>query len=179
MSNHSVPVSSTMPSIFARNRTGARDRAAAVSVAIDTVRCRVVLAATNLLNLMLPDSRRCQNALDDERRRRSSSSENSLGRPRSWDLGEERPVNFSSREIMAVPNGASCYICLDEGPDEGGKSLVRDWRCDRIRPSILHCQVRRAKERASSGQVSRRPGPLPSRRGCAPTANNPTQVNFH
>ena len=25
---------------------------------------------------------------------------------------------------MAVPNGASCYICLDEGPDEGGKSLM-------------------------------------------------------
>jgi hypothetical protein len=139
-----------MPSIFARNRTGARDRAAAVSVAIDTVRCRVVLAATNLLNLMLPDSRRCQNALHDDRRRRLSSSENSLGRPRSWDLGDERPVNFSSREIMAVPNGASCYICLDEGPDEGGNSLVRDCSCrgDAMGFAHLSCIVKYAEQKS-------------------------------
>jgi hypothetical protein len=30
---------------------------------------------------------------------------------------------------MAVPGGASCYICLDEGPDEAGKPLVRDCSC--------------------------------------------------
>ena len=30
---------------------------------------------------------------------------------------------------MAVSDGASCYICLDEGPDEAGKPLVRDCSC--------------------------------------------------
>jgi hypothetical protein len=30
---------------------------------------------------------------------------------------------------MAVPYGASCYICLDEGPDEAGKKLARDSSC--------------------------------------------------
>ncbi len=109
-----------------------------------------MLAATNLLNLMMPDSRRCQNALHDDRRCRSSSSENSLGRPRSWDLGEERPVNFSSRETMAVPNGASCYICLDEGPDAGGKSLVRDCSCrgDAMGFAHLSCIVKYAEQKS-------------------------------
>jgi hypothetical protein len=30
---------------------------------------------------------------------------------------------------MAVPDIPSCYICLDEGPDEAGKPLVRDCSC--------------------------------------------------
>ena len=31
--------------------------------------------------------------------------------------------------MTMVPDGASCYICLDEGPDEAGKPLVRDCSC--------------------------------------------------
>jgi hypothetical protein len=145
--------------IFARNLTGARDRAAALSAAIDIVRCRrVVLAATNLLNLMSP---RCQNALHDNRCHRSSSSENSLGRPRSWDLGEESPLDFSSREIMAVPNGASCYICLDEGPDEAGISLVRDCSCrgDAMGLAHLSCIVKYAEQK-SEQEADRSPAAL-------------------
>lgn len=30
---------------------------------------------------------------------------------------------------MAVPNGASCYICLDTGPNEAGMPLVHDCSC--------------------------------------------------
>lgn len=26
-----------------------------------------------------------------------------------------------------IPSEASCWICLDEGPDENGKPLVRNW----------------------------------------------------
>ena len=45
-----VSVSSAMLSIFVGNRTGACDRAAALSAAIDIVRCLVVLAATATLH---------------------------------------------------------------------------------------------------------------------------------
>ena len=31
--------------------------------------------------------------------------------------------------MTMVPDGTSCYICLDEGPDEAGKPLVRDCSC--------------------------------------------------
>ena len=30
---------------------------------------------------------------------------------------------------MAVPYGASCYICLDEGPDKAGKKLAHVSSC--------------------------------------------------
>ena len=51
---------------------------------------------------------------------------------------------------MAVPNCASCYICLDEGPDEAGKSLVRDCSCrgDAVGFAHLSCIVKHAAQKS-------------------------------
>ena len=38
-------------------------------------------------------------------------------------------ISHPEKTTMAVPDGASCYICLDEEPDEEGKPLVRDCSC--------------------------------------------------
>jgi hypothetical protein len=50
---------------------------------------------------------------------------------------------------MAVPDGASCYLCLDEGPDEEGKSLVRDCSCrgDSAGFAHLSCIVNYAEQK--------------------------------
>ena len=49
---------------------------------------------------------------------------------------------------MAVPGGASCYICLDEGPDEAGNPLVRDCSCrgDTAGFAHLSCIVEYAEQ---------------------------------
>jgi len=51
---------------------------------------------------------------------------------------------------MAVPDGASCYICLDEGPDEEGKPLVRDCSCrgDTAGFAHLSCIVKYAEQKS-------------------------------
>ena len=38
-------------------------------------------------------------------------------------------ISHPETTTMAVPDGASCYICLDEGANEEGKPLVRDCSC--------------------------------------------------
>ena len=50
---------------------------------------------------------------------------------------------------MAVPGGASCYICLDEGPDEAGNPLVRDCSCrgDTAGFAHLSCIVEYAEQK--------------------------------
>jgi hypothetical protein len=51
--------------------------------------------------------------------------------------------------MAAVPDGASCYICLDEGPDEEGKPLVRDCSCrgDTAGFAHLSCIVEYAEQK--------------------------------
>ena len=55
--------------------------------------------------------------------------------------------------MMAVPNGASCYICLDEGCDDEGKPLVRDCSC-RGSAGFAHlsCIVEYAEQKSQQGQ---------------------------
>jgi hypothetical protein len=51
---------------------------------------------------------------------------------------------------MAVFDGASCYICLDEGPDEAGKPLVRDCSCrgDTAGFAHLSCIIEYAEQKS-------------------------------
>ena len=51
---------------------------------------------------------------------------------------------------MAVPDGASCYICLDECPDEEGRPLVRDCSCrgDGAGFAHLSCIVKYAEQKS-------------------------------
>ncbi|KAL3798449.1 hypothetical protein ACHAW5_007401 [Stephanodiscus triporus] len=52
---------------------------------------------------------------------------------------------------MAVPEGASCYFCLDEGPDEEGEPLVRDCSCrgDSAGFAHLSCIVHYAEHKST------------------------------
>ena len=52
--------------------------------------------------------------------------------------------------MMAVPDGASCYICLDEGPNEEGKPLVRNCSCHGDTAGFTHlsCIVEYAKQKS-------------------------------
>ena len=56
--------------------------------------------------------------------------------------------------MMAVPDGASCYICLDEGCDDEGK-LVRDCSC-RGSTGFAHlsCIVEYAKQKSQQDATS-------------------------
>ncbi len=56
---------------------------------------------------------------------------------------------------MAVPDGASCYICLDEGPDEAGKPLVRDCSC-RGTAGFAHlsCNIEYAEQKSKQADDS-------------------------
>jgi hypothetical protein len=51
---------------------------------------------------------------------------------------------------MAVPDIPSCYICLDEGPDEAGKPLVRDCSCrgDTAGFAHLSCIIEYAEQKS-------------------------------
>jgi hypothetical protein len=66
--------------------------------------------------------------------------------------------NISQHETttMAVPDGASCYICLDEGPDETGKPLVRDCSCrgDTAGFAHLSCIVEYAEQKCKQAADS-------------------------
>jgi hypothetical protein len=55
----------------------------------------------------------------------------------------------TDNNMMAVPDGASCYICLDEGCDDEGKPLVRDCSC-RGSTGFAHlsCIVEYAKQKS-------------------------------
>ena len=61
---------------------------------------------------------------------------------------------------MAVPDGASCYICLDEGPDEEGKPLVRDCSCrgDTAGFAHLSCIIEYAEQKCKQAADSDLPG---------------------
>jgi E3 ubiquitin-protein ligase DOA10 len=58
-------------------------------------------------------------------------------------------ISHPETTTMAVPDGASCYICLDEGPDEEGKPLVRDCSCrgDTAGFAHLSCIIEYAKQK--------------------------------
>jgi hypothetical protein len=50
----------------------------------------------------------------------------------------------------AIPNnGAACYFCLEEGPDDEGKSLVRDCSCrgDSAGFAHLSCLTKYAEQK--------------------------------
>jgi hypothetical protein len=51
---------------------------------------------------------------------------------------------------MAFANGASCYICLDEGPDKAGRPLVRDCSCrgDTAGFAHLSCIIEYAEQKS-------------------------------
>ena len=55
--------------------------------------------------------------------------------------------------MATIPDGASCYICLDDGPDEEGKPLVRDCSCrgDDAGFAHLSCIVKYAEQRSQQG----------------------------
>jgi hypothetical protein len=57
---------------------------------------------------------------------------------------------------MAVPNSPSCYICLDEGPDEAGKPLVRDCSCrgDSAGFAHLSCIIEYAEQKSKQASDS-------------------------
>ena len=57
---------------------------------------------------------------------------------------------------MAVPNSALCYICLDEGPDEAGKPLVRDCSCRGNTAGFAHqsCIMEYAKQKSKQAADS-------------------------
>ena len=63
---------------------------------------------------------------------------------------------------MAVPDGASCYICLDEAPDEEGRPLVRDCSCRGPGAGFAHlsCIVKYAEQK--SKQTANIKGKLPT-----------------
>jgi len=61
---------------------------------------------------------------------------------------------------MAVPDGATCYICLDEGPDEEGKPLMRDCSCRGDTAGFAHqsCIVKYAEQKSEQAADSDKTG---------------------
>jgi hypothetical protein len=59
-------------------------------------------------------------------------------------------VHTYTYRTMAVPDGASCYFCLDDAPDEEGKPLVRDCSCrgDSAGFAHLSCIVNYAEQKS-------------------------------
>jgi hypothetical protein len=57
---------------------------------------------------------------------------------------------------MAFTDVASCYICLDEGPDEAGKPLVRDCSCRGDTAGLAHlsCIIEYAKQKSKQAVYS-------------------------
>jgi hypothetical protein len=53
--------------------------------------------------------------------------------------------------MKAVPNGTSCYICLDKGLDEAGKPLVRNCSChgNAIDFTHLSCIITHAEQKSA------------------------------
>jgi len=58
--------------------------------------------------------------------------------------------------MAAVPDIPSCYICLDEGPDEAGKPLVRDCSCrgDTAGFAHLSCIIEYAEQKSKQAADS-------------------------
>jgi hypothetical protein len=58
--------------------------------------------------------------------------------------------------MVAVPDIPSCYICLDEGPDEAGKPLVRDCSCrgDTVGFAHLSCIIEFAEQKSKQADDS-------------------------
>jgi hypothetical protein len=52
----------------------------------------------------------------------------------------------------AIPDGAACYFCLDEGPDEMGKPVVRDCSCRGNDAGCAHlsCMIKYAEQKSKS-----------------------------
>jgi len=52
----------------------------------------------------------------------------------------------------APPDGASCYFCLDEGPDETGTPVVRDCSCRGNDAGYAHlsCMIKYAEQKSKS-----------------------------
>ena len=84
----------------------------------------------------------------------------SIGKPR---LKDDLPCPVSTTycisettRTMAVPDIPSCYICLDEGPDEAGKPLVRDCSCrgDTAGFAHLSCIIEYAEQKSKQAADS-------------------------
>ena len=58
--------------------------------------------------------------------------------------------------MAAVPDIPSCYICLDEGPDEAGKPLVRDCSCRGVTAGFAHlsCIIKYATQKSEQAADS-------------------------
>ncbi len=65
-------------------------------------------------------------------------------------------ISHFETTTMAVPNSASCYICLDEGPDKAGKPLVRDCSCRGNTAGFTHqsCIIEYAKQKSKQAADS-------------------------
>jgi hypothetical protein len=60
-------------------------------------------------------------------------------------------INLNRNET-ATPDGAACYFCLDEGPDETGKPVVRDCSCRGNDAGYAHlsCMIKYAEQKSKS-----------------------------
>jgi hypothetical protein len=57
-----------------------------------------------------------------------------------------------NREEKATPDDVACYFCLDEGPDEKGKPVVRDCSCRGNDAGFAHlsCMIKYAEQKSKS-----------------------------
>ena len=57
-----------------------------------------------------------------------------------------------NRYMSATPDGAACCFCLDEGPDETGKPVVRDCSCRGNDAGYAHlsCMIKYAEQKSKS-----------------------------
>ena len=57
-----------------------------------------------------------------------------------------------NRYMTATPDGAACCFCLDEGPDETGKPVVRDCSCRGNDAGYAHlsCMIKYAEQKSKS-----------------------------
>mmetsp|Transcript_50594 Transcript_50594/g.107778 ORF Transcript_50594/g.107778 Transcript_50594/m.107778 type:complete len:404 (+) Transcript_50594:122-1333(+) len=77
----------------------------------------------------------------------------SPGTTSRWDDSNGQKTDSiaaTNKEKMAIPEGAACYICLDDGLDEEGKPLVRDCACRGDSSGFVHmsCLVEYAREKS-------------------------------
>jgi len=72
----------------------------------------------------------------------------------SRTAGPNRNINLSPA-MTAIPN-AACYFCLEEGPDDEGKSLVRDCSCrgDSAGFAHLSCLTKYAEQKCRAANYT-------------------------
>jgi hypothetical protein len=74
-----------------------------------------------------------------------------------WRQGHWSQARGSVQTMMcenllsnSIPDGATCYFCLDDGPDDAGQPLVRDCSCRGDSAGFAHlpCIIQYAKEKS-------------------------------